>query len=192
MGSSISKNLNDPASAGLTADSIERFYDSLARKRREREEEGRAADNSFEGNGGAAKDDEEKKREEDSDNDDGKSTSDTCHCSHGASPWAAASVIVDSTEVDPGDIVAAKVDLDAAFRAIQRQDKDSFDRAITSLTKLGLELNQMAKVVAAWVKEHPYLTAAIVVSIILFACTPAIIGAAGFGAGGIVAGRCAC
>lgn len=71
-------------------------------------------------------------------------------------------------------------------------EKDEFDSTITPLVKFGLQLNQMAKIVVAWVKEHPFLTVTIVIAFILFACTPVIIGTAGFGAGGIVAGACAC
>jgi hypothetical protein len=103
-----------------------------------------------------------------------------------------ASKIVDSAGLGPSDIIAAKMNLDAAFQAIQIRDKDVFHSVITSLTKLGLQLNQIAKVAVTWVKEHPCLTAAIVISCIVFACTPVIIGAAGFGADGIVAGTCAC
>lgn len=103
-----------------------------------------------------------------------------------------ASKIVDSAGLGPSDIIAAKMNLDAAFQAIQIRDKDVFHNVITSLTKLGLQLNQIAKVAVTWVKEHPCLTAAIVISCIMFACTPVIIGAAGFGADGIVAGTCAC
>ncbi|KAF3050164.1 hypothetical protein E8E11_001287 [Didymella keratinophila] len=153
MGNSISKSLDNPASASLTADSIEQFYDILARKRREREENFRRGHNLFEGNDGDGKDEEEKKEDR---------------------------------KEDPDDNSKAKMDLDAAFQAVQRQDKDAYDRAITSLTKFGLQLNQIAKVAVAWTKAHPYLTAAIVVSLVLFACTPAIIQATGFGVGGIV------
>lgn len=86
----------------------------------------------------------------------------------------------------------AKMHLDTAFQALQKQDKNHFDRTVTSLTKLGFQLNHMVRVVKAWIKEHPYLTATIIIAIILFACTPAIVGAAGSGAGGIVAGASAC
>jgi hypothetical protein len=96
--------------------------------------------------------------------------------------------IVNSARLTPGDAVAAETHLNAALRALQSQDKGALDRAIASLAKLGVQLNRVAKATAAWVKEHPWLTAAIVISTILFACTPAIIGAAGFGAGGIAAG----
>ena len=82
--------------------------------------------------------------------------------------------------------------LEAALQAFQMHDKDAFVSAITSLTKLGLELDQTAKVAAVWAKEHPCFTTAIALSLALFALTPAIIGLAGFGAGGIVAGACAC
>jgi hypothetical protein len=46
----------------------------------------------------------------------------------------------------------------------------------------------LAKVLGIWIRAHPWETATIIIPLILLACTPAILGAVGFGAGGVIAG----
>ncbi|KAF2133286.1 hypothetical protein P153DRAFT_381724 [Dothidotthia symphoricarpi CBS 119687] len=76
-----------------------------------------------------------------------------------------------------------------AFQAWITKSAEAFDDAIAALRKMNFV--EVAKAAGAWVKEHPWETAAIVIPLILLACTPAFLTAAGFTAGGIAAGSIA-
>lgn len=81
---------------------------------------------------------------------------------------------------------------DSASHFFKADDKDRINQAITSLTKLGFDINTLGKAVKAWIKAHPWEFAAIVVPLVILACTPAVLGAVGFTAGGIAAGKRTC
>jgi hypothetical protein len=76
-----------------------------------------------------------------------------------------------------------------AIRAIATKTQDGLDVAIAALKKMGIDV--LAKTAFEWIKAHPWETAAIIVPLILLGCTPAILGAFGFTAGGIAAGTSA-
>ncbi|KAH9871566.1 hypothetical protein J1614_005821 [Plenodomus biglobosus] len=85
--------------------------------------------------------------------------------------------------------VSAACNITIAVRAYQAKASEALEHAIAELRKMGI-IN-VAKVIISWIKEHPWETAVIAVPLILVACTPAILGGLGFGAGGIVAGSVA-
>ncbi|KAI8937285.1 hypothetical protein NX059_006493 [Plenodomus lindquistii] len=90
----------------------------------------------------------------------------------------------------PQDLaVSAACYITIAVRAFHDKSAGAFDYAIAQLKKMGI-IN-VAKVIGHWIKAHPWETAALIVPLILVACTPAIFGAVGFGTGGIVAGSIA-
>ena len=72
MGASMSHCPDNPASAGLTAESIERYYDILDRKRNELDDARGPGEASFEDNNGTGED--EEARKEDLGDDDSEGT----------------------------------------------------------------------------------------------------------------------
>lgn len=60
------------------------------------------------------------------------------------------------------------------------------DHSIQMLKKIDLKI--VAKAILEWIKAHLYETAAIVVPLLLLACTPGLLGLLGFGTTGIAAG----
>lgn len=89
--------------------------------------------------------------------------------------------------VPKNKVLAAVGHITKALRALRRNTIDVFERAVARLREL--KIVDRAKIVSAWIKAHPWETAAIVVPLILIACTPAILGAVGFTAGGVAAGK---
>jgi len=83
-------------------------------------------------------------------------------------------------------VVSAACHITKAMHAFRNQAIGAFEIAIAYLRKIGII--DLAKIVRLWIKEHPWETAAIVVPLIMLACSPAILGALGFTAGGIAAG----
>ncbi|KAJ4378099.1 hypothetical protein N0V83_000931 [Neocucurbitaria cava] len=73
-----------------------------------------------------------------------------------------------------------------AIQVFDEKVKNAVDSAVQKLKQL--RVLDMAKATGKWMKEHPWETAATVIPLILLACTPAILGAVGFTAGGIAAG----
>jgi hypothetical protein len=67
-----------------------------------------------------------------------------------------------------------------------RKASRALDQAIEALRQIGII--DVAKAATKWMKEHPWETAAILIPLILHACTPAFLSIVGFGAGGIAAG----
>lgn len=57
----------------------------------------------------------------------------------------ATSGVVGNAGIAPGDTVAAKAWLNVAFRALNEQEKDASGQATNSLTKLGINVNLVAK-----------------------------------------------
>ncbi|KAL5420064.1 hypothetical protein PMIN03_000272 [Paraphaeosphaeria minitans] len=84
---------------------------------------------------------------------------------------------------------AALIHLTAAIRAAQLQTEDAFCTAIECLKDL--DLATVMRAATEWIKAHPWETAAIVIPLVLLACTPGFLAAAGFTAGGIAAGSVA-
>ncbi|KAH7400528.1 hypothetical protein DE146DRAFT_677319 [Phaeosphaeria sp. MPI-PUGE-AT-0046c] len=84
---------------------------------------------------------------------------------------------------------AATVHLTIAIRSASIKADDALKIAIDTLKNMDLVV--VVKAVTQWIKAHPWETAAIVVPLILLACTPAFLGLAGFTAGGITAGSIA-
>lgn len=87
--------------------------------------------------------------------------------------------------VPKNKVLAAVGHITKALRALRRNTIDVFERAVARLREL--KIVDRAKIVGAWIKAHPWETAAIVVPLILLACTPAILGAVGFTPGGVAA-----
>ncbi|EDU44776.1 predicted protein [Pyrenophora tritici-repentis Pt-1C-BFP] len=86
-------------------------------------------------------------------------------------------------------VALASYHLANAIRAFGRKASCAFDRAIEALRQI--DIIDVAKAATKWMKEHPWETAAILVPLILLACTPAFLSIAGFTAGGIAAGSIA-
>jgi hypothetical protein len=83
---------------------------------------------------------------------------------------------------------AAACHLVIAYRAFKSGVHDALELAIAALKKI--DIVAVTKASLEWIKAHPYETAAVVIPLILLACTPAILGLAGFTAGGVAAGKC--
>jgi hypothetical protein len=83
-------------------------------------------------------------------------------------------------------VAVAGIHLANAIRAFGQNASRAFDKAIEALRQIGII--DVSKAAAKWMKEHPWETAAILVPLILLACTPAFLSIAGFTAGGIAAG----
>lgn len=83
-------------------------------------------------------------------------------------------------------VAVAGTHLASAIRAFGQNASRAFDKAIEALRQIGII--DVSKAAAKWMKEHPWETAAILVPLILLACTPAFLSIAGFTAGGIAAG----
>jgi hypothetical protein len=66
------------------------------------------------------------------------------------------------------------------------QAEDAWGVAIKALNDLGI--TTIIKAAMVWMKSHPWETAALIVPVLLTACTPAFLGLAGFTAGGVAAG----
>lgn len=181
MGTSISKDKGVAKDAGMTADSIRKCCGAIAAWLKSRR-----SDHSEEalpkGDDTREKPGERTSSEEDEDTDTPKPEYVERALSN------ASSDIVGSNGVAPDDRVAATAHLKAALEALSKQDKDAFGRAINSLVKFGINIDHLAKTTLEWVNAHPWETAAIIIPLILLACTPAILGAVGFTAGGIAAG----
>ncbi|CBX91006.1 hypothetical protein IAQ61_002472 [Plenodomus lingam] len=94
-----------------------------------------------------------------------------------------------SGSVPQNSAVSAACHLTLAVRAYYAKAAGAFEYAVAELRKMGV-IN-VAKVLAAWIMARQWETAAIVVPLILVACTPAVLGVVGFGSGGIVAGSIA-
>lgn len=81
--------------------------------------------------------------------------------------------------------VARAINADRA-QLLAQQARDAASNAVSRIKKLGLI--RIAKEVGRWINSHPAETAAIVVFVVVMACTPAILTAVGFTTGGIAAG----
>lgn len=93
--------------------------------------------------------------------------------------------------VVPSDSLwAATMHLTIAMRAAKAKTQDALDIAIATLKKM--DVVAVAKAILDWIKAHPWETAAIVIPLVLLACTPAFLGLVGFTAGGIAAGKDIC
>ncbi|KAF2448235.1 hypothetical protein P171DRAFT_428344 [Karstenula rhodostoma CBS 690.94] len=86
-------------------------------------------------------------------------------------------------------IDAAVIHITIAIRAAKMGAEDAWAIAIQALKKL--DLRTIAKAAMEWMKAHPWETAALLVPLVLVACTPAFLGLAGFTAGGVAAGSIA-
>ncbi|KAF9697279.1 hypothetical protein EKO04_004548 [Ascochyta lentis] len=176
------------ANAALTADTIEKYYDILARSR--------AAHAAAKAKTDTPDADEKGQDQGDHTEDADVVNSDTenedpTHASSGHADNDPEANIIRTAGVPPesrGDVIAH---LNTAVRALTEKDMDMFSHAIGALMKFGGYLNVLARKMLKWVEAHPWETAAIVIPLILLACTPAILGAAGFTAGGIAAGSAA-
>ena len=184
MGNSTSKNSKIPKDAGMTAASIEKYYDAVARYRAAcadaGEEEGQLLQG-WNNNDGEEPDAAQTSNDADADAAETESVD--------GGPADLSSKIIRNAGVAPDDRVAATAHLNASLRALNEQDKSGFVHAIGSLAKLGVNVNRMAKRALNWVKERPWETATILIPLIVLTCTPGIIGAVGFTAGGIAAGK---
>jgi len=85
---------------------------------------------------------------------------------------------------------AATMHLTIAMRAAKAKTQDALDIAIATLKKM--DVVAVAKAIHDWIKAHPWETAAIVIPLVLLACTPAFLGLVGFTASGIAAGKDIC
>lgn len=90
------------------------------------------------------------------------------------------------TPILPGTIDAAVVHLTIAIRAAKLQAGDALEIAIAALKNL--KIATLMKAAMEWIKQYPWETAALIVPVVLMACTPAFLGLIGFTAGGVAAG----
>jgi hypothetical protein len=81
---------------------------------------------------------------------------------------------------------AAVIHFTIAIRAARAQAEDALELAVKALKKL--DVTTVVKAAIEWIKSHPWESAAVIVPLVLMACTPALLGLAGFTAGGVVAG----
>lgn len=86
----------------------------------------------------------------------------------------------------PGTIDAAMVHLTIAIRAAKLQAEDALEIAVAALKNL--KITTLMKAAMEWMKLHPWETAALIVPVLLMACTPAFLGLVGFTASGVAAG----
>lgn len=89
----------------------------------------------------------------------------------------------------PGTIDAAVVHLTIAIRAAKLKAEDALDIAIAALKNL--KMATLMKAAVEWIRLHPWETAALIIPIVLMACTPAFLGLVGFTASGVAAGMLA-
>ncbi|KAF7679788.1 hypothetical protein GT037_001439 [Alternaria burnsii] len=89
----------------------------------------------------------------------------------------------------PGTIDAAVVHLTIAIRAAKLKAEDALNIAIAALKNL--EMVTLMKAAVEWIRLHPWETAALVIPVVLMACTPAFLGLVGFTASGVAAGSIA-
>jgi hypothetical protein len=86
-----------------------------------------------------------------------------------------------------GAIGAATVHLTIAIRAPSMKVTDALEIAINALKQI--DVDAVARAILEWIEVHPWETAAIVIPLILLACTSAFLGLAGFTASGVLAGK---
>ena len=98
-----------------------------------------------------------------------------------------ASDAIRNCSILPGTIDVAVIHLTIAIRATRMQAEDALGIAMEALKNLGIATIMKAAMV--WMKAHPWETIALIVPVLLVACTPAFLGLAGFTAGGIAAGQ---
>jgi|SRR5690242_12067752 len=180
MGNSSSKRCAVPKNAGMTSESIERYYDALARYREacedaDNEEPLLGGSNYHNTPGGQVS------RETDEDSFSPEFVD--------SSLADARSEIIHSNEVAPDTRFTAAARLDKALHAILKQDRDAFEKSAGLLIEFGVNIKQMVGTASDWVKAYPWEIATIVIPLVTFACTPAMLSAAGFTAGGIAAGK---
>lgn len=167
----------------MTAESIERYYDALARYRE-------ACENA---------DNEEPLLESNNDHNTpgGQVSCETDEDVDVFNPEIvdssladdASSEIIHSSKVAPDTRIAAAARLDEALHAIRRQDRDAFDKSVGLLMEFGINFMQMTRTAGDWVKAYPWEIATVIVPLITLACTPAVLGAVGFTASGVAAGK---
>jgi hypothetical protein len=186
MGSSFSKPPAIHLDAGLTSESIENYYNALA-QRRAAEEQANSSEihdqtgneDSGSNNGG----------DDDNNNTQKASDADAPNETPAITPMTVGSEVPHNAGNEPIDKAIAKFYSGSAPHIFKADDKHRINQAIISLTKLGFDINTLGEAVKAWIKAHPWEFAAIVVPLVLLACTPAVLGAVGFTAGGIAAGK---
>lgn len=186
MGNSFSRPPAIHLDAGLTTESIENYYNELAQRRAAEEQA-----NSSEIHDQTGNEDSSSNNGGDDDNNDTQKASDVDPPNEttATTPMSVGSEVPRDASNVPVDEALAKFYGDSAPHIFKADDKDRMNRAIISLTKLGFDINTLGEAVKTWIKAHPWEFAAIVVPLVLLACTPAILGAVGFTAGGIAAGK---
>ena len=196
MGNLFSKPPAIHLDAGFTTESIENYHNTLA-ERRAADAQVNNSDmqvqddqTSNEGGGGddsnyVKEDDNDSKKTSDADPPNETTESDTT----ATTPMGVGSEVPRDAGNEPVEKALARFYGDSAPHIFKADDKDRLNQAIISLTKLGFDINTLGEAVKAWIKAHPWEFAAIVVPLVMLACTPAVLGAVGFTAGGIAAGK---
>jgi hypothetical protein len=180
MGNKASK------SAGMSSESNEYYYTALAAEMAS--SEASESDTVEEANGNAH-DSQEAKDESDTNN---SNSSDKSSTKKGEQHLDAALPDVSGHDIfrniagPSSSLDAAVVHLTVAIRAAGMKAHDALELAIEALKKIGLPT--VVKAAMVWMRAHPWETAAIVIPLVLLACTPALLGAAGFTATGVAAG----
>jgi hypothetical protein len=181
----------------MTAASIEAYYAARAEKRKQDHSDVPKSQGepttehsdynvNVEGNNPDAQNDEDESVADDSNTSESPSTNKSGPLGGASLPGLPAIDPVRNVANLSGALDAATVHLTIAIRAASMQVHDALEVAIEVLRKM--DLPTVAKAMINWVKAHPWETAAIVIPLILLTCTPAILGAVGFTAGGIAAG----
>ncbi|KAF1842156.1 uncharacterized protein K460DRAFT_293919 [Cucurbitaria berberidis CBS 394.84] len=93
------------------------------------------------------------------------------------------------SSISSNKITAVTLSFKRAIRVFKVNAIDAVNSALEALRKLGII--DWAKLAGRWMKEHPWQTVAMIVPLILLACTPAILGAMGFTPVGVAAGTIA-
>ncbi|KAH6644181.1 hypothetical protein C7974DRAFT_16129 [Boeremia exigua] len=96
---------------------------------------------------------------------------------------------IPNTSALPSTIDVAVIHFTIAIRAARTQAEDALGTAVEVLKNQGNAV--VIKAAMEWIKLHPWEAAALIIPILLVACTPAFLGLAGFTAGGIAAGSIA-
>jgi hypothetical protein len=184
MGGSNSKD------AGLSAASVEQYYNSIATQNRVAVASGCESDN--------------ESRVSTSANSSERAASRVEHRTLDTAPGIAtptgtgserlqddhrlAAEIIRNMRIQPSSADEAAAHVAFALRALRERDGMTFDLAFEALKRHGVNISKLAKAALALIVKNPWETAAIVLPFALAICTPAMLGILGFTGSGILVG----
>lgn len=200
MGNLSSKPLVVQLDARLTTATIEKYYNTLARRRAAGEQ---ANSSDLQGHDYRPRQDtkneginyDSKSGDEDYRSDTKKVSgvhlfNETTKSDKTAiTPMRVGSQVLRNASARPSDRAMAKLYGDSSLQIFKANNKRKIDRALTSLTKSGFDIKCLGEAAVAWIKAHPWEPAAIVVPLFILAWTPVILSGVGFEANGVAAGK---